>query len=630
MNKIDKIVGYITLSTYFFGGIGIVLISHIHNFNREHIGLALSMGALAAVGLSYSSRLNNVTVQKGNIRNYFKITVTISMIFVIIALIIYQNYSKNYYLPGIYFLVISAIVTIITAQFLFVKEYSLEKNIIMLEIFILATTIIASFLFLFPQHYGNDASYHVSFIQHILMTGKIEGFPGHYQQYPGFHVLFVFVTVISDLSFKLTRLVLGIVQVIFALFVYLIAKKIFNWKIATISMMIMVLSPYFIKAGYSYMPNYFSWVYFVSLFYLALRNERNMSSNIALMTLIFTSLIIIHPLTPIIIITSFLTIKLSVKIIRLGDINIPPIFIFLMIILTLTWWMNSSGIQGNLFSFFILTIKTALGTFDYTTVERATLSPIYAYKDILLYDLGYTIFLFMGILGSLNIIVHSTFNLKKVMTVKYDQNALPMAVFTSIFILIPYILAVAYPQSLPSRWFIFTSVFLSIFGGFSIWSLGQLKFKHLNVNIIIVPILVFLMITTPVANPNSHLYAKNLSSREALTLSEITLTKFLTYADIHLQNLHGSNRFMFQAFDKILINRQANIINPENPRTYLIGYTIIRKYDLEMGFLIPMFSKEILAKIIMPTKKFYRGLAKMDKIYSSNESWIYYSTEGIT
>lgn len=97
--------------------------------------------------------------------------------------------------------------SLILIQILFSKNLSKYKQYyILIEIFVLSILLSYSFLFLFPSPYGNDASYHVGFIQSILNTGTIGNYFAQYTNYPIFHLLFVFITYMTGIhDFKVIQ-----------------------------------------------------------------------------------------------------------------------------------------------------------------------------------------------------------------------------------------------------------------------------------------------------------------------------------------------------------------------------------------------------------------------------------------
>ena len=119
---------------------------------------------------------------------------------------------------------------LILIQILFSHELSEPKQyFIIIEIFALSILLSSSFLFLFPGPYGNDASYHVGFIQNILETGTIGNYLAHYTNYPVFHVLFVSIVLMTGIDdFKIIQFILSLTVILSLLLDIHLSEKIFE------------------------------------------------------------------------------------------------------------------------------------------------------------------------------------------------------------------------------------------------------------------------------------------------------------------------------------------------------------------------------------------------------------------
>lgn len=508
--------------------------------------------------------------------------------------------------------------TIIIIQILFSKQLSrLESYIILLEIFLLSIILSGSFLFLFPGPYGNDSSYHVEFIKSILLSGNLENYVGQYQNYPIFHLLFVSIILITNLGLKTAQFVIGIIQILFSIFIFILTKRIFNTKASLISTLFISLSTYSLQPKYSYYPSSFATIFFILIIYFFFHASKTILSSL-LQVSIFATMIFTHPLAPAITIMFFLLIFIISSFIESKEKKVSIWTIIFMSVFTLSRWMKPIGFNRDLFSTIILSIRTAFETLDFTAVERVTLASHYNWFDVVLCDLGFTILLFLGIGGAFWVL--NPFQ----PVLRNKEKSVILSALTLFFIPVPYLLTLIYPQSLPNRWFPFIEIFASMFVGVSVLLTFQ-KISEYGMKFTVVMILfitVFFMTTTPKVNPNAQLYATELSYRSALKESEIKAADFIN--SLHLQQIHANTKYIY------FINRSFldhhNWIRPDDPATYRSGVVIIRNYDLEKGFTIPFYgAKGKLLEIIYPDEYFYKSLNSSSKFYENGKVRIYYN-----
>lgn len=624
---------YGMIIVYLIGGLAAFTLSYINHWNKEHIGLVFVLGS--AFVLLISRRLDKSIIMqetkkgKGNISRFFKVTFIIFIGLSLVSINICLKFKQYYYLPLQYFLVISLIGTLILLQIIIPKNtIKLERYLILLEILLLSGIVSYALIFLFPGPYGNDASHHIGFIESIIATGNIESYPGQYQNYPGYHFLFTFISLITGIkNMKLIQFFIAIIQAIFLIFVYMLTRKLFDTKISLISTLIVSLSPHLIQSRYMHYPCSFTAIFFIFVLYLLFYPNSKTVTGSSLLVAFFIITVFSHPLTPIILIFALLATFIITKYLKLEKVKILGTTILFMIILSLSWWMKPLGDQKDLFSYLVLSIKNALEFMDYTAVTRATLAPLYNCSDIVLSDFGFIILIFLGIAGAFYSLKNIALNTIKKLT-SGKEKILTLSIVTLLFIPMPYLLTIIYPQSLPDRWFPFIEILASMFAGGAVVIISQLKrlssFKLKYIAPLVVFILVFFMITSPVANPNNHIYAEELSSRAALTQSEIDAAEFIKSQRISLENIHGSTGFMALAFEKVFLERSINFIDPDNPNTYNSGYIIIRKYDFMKGFTVPLFGKKgLLMKIEPPNQVFTLYLNNANKLYINNETSIY-------
>jgi uncharacterized membrane protein len=148
-----------------------------------------------------------------------------------------------------------------------------------------------------------------------------------------------------------------------------------------------------------YYPNAFSIIFFILFFYLLFSSEGKSAKFSFLLLIIYCVLLFTHPLTPAIL--TFLLIALfSVsKSLKLKNVQVDITLILIMIVSLLAKWMYTRRGQENVFKHIVLSVKDAFEVDNYTSVASVTLSQMLNFQEILLYDLGYTILILLGIIG---------------------------------------------------------------------------------------------------------------------------------------------------------------------------------------------------------------------------------------
>lgn len=610
------------LLMYIIGGFSATVLSYVYNFNKEYVGVAFLIGVILAVLVLKFSKNSEIKFDsKGLSQNKFKILTIIYTFSCVTLILILNNALLNYYLPFEYFIVLGICVFVIISQTFLSKDLSnFEQNFILLEIIVLSIVVYSSFLFLFPSPYGNDAPYHVEFINQIINSGKLST-PGQYQNYPIFHLFFVFSKLLSGISnLKVLQFFLLCIQVIFVTFIFLIVKKMFNTKSALMSTLIASFLPYLSQTKYFYFPGSFSAMFFILIFYLIFNGRELDFRYSLLLIIIFLTLIFSHPMTPIILLSALIIILIDSKLEFKKSVVSFSSILFVGIV-TLSWWMKPSEVKtDDLFSYMIFSIQRSIETIDYTAVSRATLSGMVNPASIILNDLGFIMVISLSIFGAIFLLGNQ---LKKEKD-SYYSNKTILAIITLIFIPIPYVLTMVYPQSLPNRWFPFIEVLASIFAGYGIYLFFENFINKKRIyefaGIIFVVIMIFLMVSNPVINPNSQLYAKDLSVQSALTSSEMNSVNFINnYSDI--KEIKGNSKYLAFVYQNASFE---NFLNPSDPETYLNGTLIIRTYDLQKGFTIPLYgSKGALLEINIPNKNFMQVLNNSNQIYNNGNLKMY-------
>ena len=634
MMKINRINFFFNsfLFLYIVGGIAAVLLSHIKHLNKEHFGFAFFMGAIL-VQFVLQANINNSIIQTNTQKLGYYLISTIKIRSIIflnllsILLVIFLKSRPNYHLSFEYFLLVSSISAFIVLQILINNSLSkINIYFILLEILALSLFVSLSFLYIIPGPYGNDASYHIEYIKSILEFGSIEQYTGQYLNYPLFHISFVVFEQLTKIeNLKTLQAFMIITQILVFILMFSFICKIFNEEVALISVFFFSMTPDLLQSRYAYMPGNFSAIFFIIFLYLLLARGLKQSNLSSILIFIFITANFFHPFTPAVLIFFYFLLLSISKTLNLGKSMFSAKYILFMIVLTFACWMRNIGQQGDLFSSFLKSIIDALNVSEssVSNIDQVTLSGIYTYSDILLNDLGYTTLIFLGIVGSFCVMKEISLKNSKELTRK-DEKRFLLSIVTLIFIPFPFVLALIYPESLPSRWFPFIEILTSIFAGVIIFTISQGNgIKKTYASLIILAVIstcvIFFMISSPYVNPNSNLYAESLSGRAGLLESEITAGDFIN--SLQLKKIHA-NYIYIQFINRTLMNL-SDAINPNDFRTYRDGFVVIRNYDMRKGFIIPLFGHGKLMEIINPNISLYDVLYNSSKIYENREVRLY-------
>jgi hypothetical protein len=190
-----------------------------------------------------------------------------------------------------------------------------------------------------------------------------------------------------------------------------------------------------------------------------------------------------------------------------------------------------------------------------------------------------------------------------------------LAYFTLLLTPLPYALAILIPDFLPDRLFIYITLFIGVFTAVTLVTFHELSNNRIFKFIIIlaVPLFIFFSITSPTSNPNSHIYSQDLASRASLTHTDIGGLDFVR------QYINKTDFVANTAYAEritLIPNEYDNYLDPS--QTYTDKFLIVRNYDMENGFVIPLFGKGgKLKEVIMPNATFTNYTGSLNKLYEN-------------
>jgi hypothetical protein len=532
------------------------------------------------------------------------------LIFIISFSILAIMYLKHSYPYPIYFYLILTI----SATSILISIYTLEKKYYwnpFFKIIILVTFIRASIFYQFPDIYGIDPLYHYRFCEQIISTYSIpkEGEFLSYSFYPIYHIILVQIKSILFISLRNAMFLMGMVQIfIVSLFIYLIGKKFDDIRtLGLLSIFIFCSCANVVFSGIALIPNTFSLIIYIVLFYMAVCVKNTPSLKIILIICLCT-LILTHPYPPLFFIFAIIVFNLSRKIYKLkykcSNENIVPLGIGILLTCLVLFISNLVILTHNpLFS------NTILNFFIHKEhiIDPSLEYPI-SYTNLIYSDLSHNIILGIALFG-----VFFWINPKNSTEQKFS---LALLAFSSISVLFLINLLNLTFIPIPDRIWPFAYIPISIVASQGIKKLGELIVKKTgkySATLIIAIILLtfFVSITSPKISPDISLNANSLAYREALTSSETDSWKYA----IHNSDQSISTDLYYQLYAIYKGYNNAGSVYNQNTSTKKTDLILSREYSQKNSYLRYLLGKNY----------YYLNDAEtnvLNKIYDNGDSWV--------
>jgi len=421
--------------------------------------------------------------------------------------------------PIEYFIAIAFMAAILGLQiFLFGLRKGPYTYFILFEIILLGINLHFIPQLLFPGVVGIDPWAHQSFTYNILELGHIpEGFS--YSNLPIMHLIVGSTSLITGLDYPYAAMLsISLIQIIvLVLFTFLIGRLIGNPKAGLLGALALMMVPDVLSTGFYIIPSGFSLVWILMLIYLLFREKGKESLIVMSICLVLMGILILtHTITALAMSILLLCFWIGFKVYNRAEkvkYRVPVSFYLfsLFTVSMFSWWIYASGH----ISVFADLIKNGFRfeQWGHTIIETGYIGQI-AYFEYLLNMLGFLLFYAIAVIGSLYLISPAFRN-------KYSF----VIVFAGSLLLIIAALSLPLERTgfLTGRWFVFTQLILVIpfaYGLFCLSSFFRNRLASTGLFTILLLTISFLMITNSTTNFDSPIYAKNLTTRNALTASE--------------------------------------------------------------------------------------------------------------
>lgn len=158
--------------------------------------------------------------------------------------------SQHIYSRPLIFLVLVTIMSGILAIEIVVNANRAYLTFILAKIFIIGILLRASVFYQFPGPVGIDPWYHINFVEQLLIQGHVPEELGKYISFPVMHIIVASLSQLTGLGVKDSYFMIGVIEIASLIFVFLIAREIFNEKIGLLSVLMLIVSSEHILWGY--------------------------------------------------------------------------------------------------------------------------------------------------------------------------------------------------------------------------------------------------------------------------------------------------------------------------------------------------------------------------------------------
>lgn len=501
--------------------------------------------------------------------------------FVAVAIYNYRG-ADIYQRPLIFFISISIAAAALGSKIILSNiKNNISVLIILSKIMLISLIVRASAWFISPFPVGSDPWAHYEYIKSFLEMGRIDvgvypsetGMENYYTNYPIAHLLSCAGNLIGNFSVKESMFFISIALVLSSIFFYLIVEEIFdNKNVALLSTLLLDISEHHLLWGILIIAMSFGIAIYTFLIYLVLK--RNSGKNpVIYRTLLLLNIMLIvysHVVAAFIGSISYINIyiwqnlydKIDKKHTYNKTLNIQILTItFTFIVVILAKMIDP---KYPIFDSIIIGLNKS---FDITPqlLNRVTLSNV---QDSLptLYDiLGFLIYCFFGIIGSL---VCLSKNHK-------DKIKFSLILTNLVLLFIMFSFPLFGMKNIePFRWQVFIYITLLPFVGYGILQFLNI-FNNTKKSIYFISIILlistFFMITSTYANNDSPIIAKGTTAKLIWTESEMALFSKIS-----------------NSYDGVIISDLQTDIRPF--RTYLkrdnvVAYKLTPKRGVNIDYL---------------------------------------------
>jgi len=398
--------------------------------------------------------------------------------------------------------------------------------LILIQVILLGVSISWSQLLIFPSLLGVDPWYHSALTNRIVDAGFIpEGYS--YSRLPLFHLMIAVTSLIAGLPYKFATMVsVGLGQIIcIPLFVTIIARQLFrNYRAGLLAALLVIIANYHINMSYWSIPNSFAAVFIlIALYLLFFKMGDHLQSSFAILYLVFLATIILTHTIAAICMAGVLFISWGAFIFyRANDQSSADSHASLVRSISFTvamfaWWTYASGTLSTIAEIIRwgLYLDSIMNIVEEFRVYELTI-PL---GEQLFNKLSTFLFFAFSFIGIFYMISR-----------RGSSSSFAMACVGMFPLAVCFFSLISGQDVIQDRWWYFAQIFLSIPLAAAIYILGTWKSNrpfHFYCFILgFVVALSFLMIMSPPANVDNHIFSPVSGYTYAYTQSEMAASDF--------------------------------------------------------------------------------------------------------
>lgn len=364
--------------------------------------------------------------------------------------------SQHAYARPLSFLILVSFMSAILAVEIFTDK---NTAYCLVKVLVIGILLRASAWYQFPSPVGSDPIIEVNFLRQLLAAGHTGEYMWYYQYYPVAYILSAFTSWTTGLGPKDSFFIIGVIEVLSLLFLFLIGREFFNKKVGLLAVLIMAVSDMHVSWGF--------WVKGMTLgiallpillFLLLVSRKRGGSLTFSFFTILVIFLVILtHTVASTVMVATLLIAWLASLIWKglQGKERFEPPVALTMVLLSsvalLGYWLYASGF----ISYIGVVIENALFMDRGVMVEPAML---YRNGAVLTWQkLPQLVLIFFAILGCLSIFHIRKLDRKTLSQVWIALVGGGMIILNFLLYYVPGLGTLT-----PTRWFVFMNLLIAV------------------------------------------------------------------------------------------------------------------------------------------------------------------------
>jgi len=518
-NKLDKIIAY---SGIIFSIVLIIYISiHIEKIIYILAGVFSLISLILWLLIRKNPSINLIPIQSNSM---YLLLISLFFIFFTFSVLAICFRPNMYERPLIYFIFTSLMVGIVGLE-LFLKSFKISLTLF--QIILIGVSVSWSQSLLFPSLLGVDPWWHQMFTQRIMNMHYIpSGY--EYSYLPMFHLFVGSTSLMTGLDYKFSVILsVSFLQILLIIiFIYLLCTLLFhNPRVSLLACLFTVIANHQIYMSYWSIPNAFGSLYILLTLYflLKIRNESNLIHSFLSIFLIFPVILtnaIASTFEAIILFVFWCGFNISSILYFKKKSPISLKYAFLFTLSMFSWWTFVSGHMNTLIKF--LQMGFSMKTFILTPQSLLSgYSHIVPNSEQIFNSGGMFIFFTLSFIGCLYMISKAYGN--------HNTFSFSIVGLTPLFF--GFFSIISGHGIMEDRWLYFAEIFLSIPLAVSVLIITNSFLKEFLKPFVLffsVTFLSFLLIMSPVANIDNHLFSPNSSMTQSLEMSELQAVKTIS------------------------------------------------------------------------------------------------------